>query len=103
MTYARVNKGVTAGISTATFKWEPACGYEGVTKLRVKQAHGQQYRINGDAGTWTPVNNGIYHEIYNGASFTLNTLELRRTGLYVSGTQGFFVYAIEINDVLISD
>ena len=99
-TYARINRGSNSQ-TVATFKWEPTGGYAGVTKLRIKYNYSQQYRING--GTWYNVNNnGGYQEIYNGSSFTLNTLEIRRSD--ASGSDyGIYVHAIEINDSLVTN
>ena len=99
-TYSRINRGTNSN-PRATFIWQPTGGISGVTKIRIKYDYCSRYQINN--GTWANVNNnGGYQEIYNGSAFTLTTLKIQRTD--ASGSDfGIFVYAVEINDTLISN
>ena len=99
-TYSRINRGTNSN-TRATFVWQPTGGISGVTKIRIKYDYCTRYQINN--GTWANVNNnGGYQEIYNGSAFTLTTLKIQRTDADASD-YGIFVYAVEINDNLISN
>ena len=98
-TYARINRG-TNSQTVATFRWQPTNGFANVTKIEIKTDYTTGYSING--GSFQNYTQTGFTTIYNGSSFTLTQLDIRRTN--ASGSDyGIFVYGIKINDVLITN
>ena len=87
----------TGSNSTSNIIWQPTGGIPYVTKIRVHSNYATHYRINN--GTWTSFSSsGSYTEIYNGTSFNLTKLEIRRDNCQASDW-GHRVTFYEINDV----